>query len=146
MLVVNAFNAAHCRPARADVARLTETLSGCGFSQLYTLGVATQEESVVVVAHRAPPQLRRPGRRDLQRAARSAWGASARLPGREGAWLVRRLLWVQSDDHSRSDDVADVCERRPPATNLDRSRASPRLASLKQESSACPEWMDWMES
>ena len=129
-LVVNRFNGVDGSAERAAFAQTARELRSAGFAEIYSLGV--DGLSVVLVARRAAPGARRPGRADLQSAARAAWEAGG-LAGGDGARLVRRLLWV--------DLAADggVSERRPPRENL--ARKSCDVMILGAASSASPRWM-----
>ena len=137
VLVCNLFNGARRSEARAEFARVAAALGAC-VGPVYSVPVATQEESVVLVARRAAPGLRPPGSRDLSAAARSAARAAGmRL---DAARLVRPMLWVESAD------AESVVERVPPrSTSRDFGTRPPTAATLREGSSAC-ERLRWTSS
>lgn len=139
VLVCNCFNGARRSEARAEFARVAAALGAC-VGPVYSVPVATQEESVVLVARRAAAGLGPPGTRDLSAAARSAARAAGmRL---DAARLVRRMLWVETVD------AETVVERVPPrSTNGGRGTRLPleRTLPLREGSSAC-ERLRWTSS
>ena len=109
VLVCNLFNGAGDSKARANVEAVARKLRE-DVGPVYSLQVAGQEESVVLVA-RCGEALQPPGVTDLRRAARGA-ARAAGMRLRAGA-LVRQLLWVEVREDEAGGGVVEV---RPPAT------------------------------
>ena len=145
VLVINVFNGCEGSDARAAVNGLASVLSE-GVGEVYSLVVPDHEQSLVLVARRNDADghgeakgAERPGRRDVRAAVQAAWGGVG-LPRREGARLVRRLLWMEATGEERAPPALGSTLRGILQRRGGRRRTS--VDSLRPASSACPSWME----